>query len=97
MSELNDLIASSSVHAFNSGVEQGRMLERNRILADLLDLLDWQQRLEVDAQVENDAEGVTYWRTQSKNLNIYIKYIEGIYDTETAYGTARKIRLEGQR
>ena len=33
MSELNPHIASSSVHAFNSGVEQGRHLERDRILA----------------------------------------------------------------
>jgi hypothetical protein len=33
MSELNDLIASSSVHAFNSGIEQGKHLERDRIVA----------------------------------------------------------------
>jgi hypothetical protein len=33
VSELNELIASSSVHAYNSGIEQGRHLERDRILA----------------------------------------------------------------
>jgi hypothetical protein len=33
MSELNELIASSSVHAYNSGIEQGRHLERDRIVA----------------------------------------------------------------
>ena len=30
MSELNELIASSSVHAYNSGIEQGKQLERER-------------------------------------------------------------------
>ena len=29
---INELIATSSVHAFNSGVESGRALERDRIL-----------------------------------------------------------------
>jgi hypothetical protein len=33
MSELNELIASSSVHAYNSGIEQGKHLERDRIVA----------------------------------------------------------------
>jgi hypothetical protein len=33
VSELNELIASSSVHAYNSGIEQGKKLERERILA----------------------------------------------------------------
>jgi predicted O-linked N-acetylglucosamine transferase (SPINDLY family) len=33
MSELNELIASSSVHAYNSGIEQGKQLERERIVA----------------------------------------------------------------
>ena len=33
MSELNELIASSSVHAYNSGIEQGKHLERERIVA----------------------------------------------------------------
>ncbi len=33
MSELNELIASSSVHAYNSGLEQGKKLERERIVA----------------------------------------------------------------
>jgi hypothetical protein len=32
MSELNDLIASSTIHAYNSGIEQGRHLERDRIV-----------------------------------------------------------------
>jgi hypothetical protein len=40
MSELNDLIASSSVHAFNSGIEQGKKLERNRILGLLQAWID---------------------------------------------------------
>jgi hypothetical protein len=33
VSELNELIASSSVHAYNSGIEQGKKLERERIVA----------------------------------------------------------------
>jgi len=40
VSELNELIASSSVHAFNSGLEQGKQLERERIFK-LLDELGW--------------------------------------------------------
>ena len=32
MSELNELIASSSVHAYNSGIEQGKQLELDRIV-----------------------------------------------------------------
>ena len=38
MSELNELIASSSVHAYNSGIEQGRHLERERIVKLLREL-----------------------------------------------------------
>ncbi len=38
MSELNELIASSSVHAFNSGLDKGRQLERDRII-DILERL----------------------------------------------------------
>ncbi len=30
---INELIATSSVHAFNSGVESGRASERDRIIA----------------------------------------------------------------
>jgi hypothetical protein len=32
---INELIATSSVHAFNSGVESGRALERERIIKQL--------------------------------------------------------------
>jgi hypothetical protein len=32
VSELNELIASSSVHAYNSGIEQGKQLELDRIV-----------------------------------------------------------------
>jgi hypothetical protein len=35
VSELNDLIASSTIHAYNSGIEQGRHLERDRIIQKL--------------------------------------------------------------
>jgi hypothetical protein len=38
VSELNELIASSSVHAYNSGIEQGKKLERERILVVLREL-----------------------------------------------------------
>jgi hypothetical protein len=40
VSELNELIASSSVHAYNSGIEQGKKLERNRILGLLQAWID---------------------------------------------------------
>jgi hypothetical protein len=32
MSELNELIASSAVHAYNSGLDKGKQLERDRII-----------------------------------------------------------------
>jgi len=38
MSELNELIASSSVHAYNSGLERGAALERDRIVNLINDL-----------------------------------------------------------
>ena len=34
---INELIATSSVHAFNSGVEAGRKLERERMLTFIAD------------------------------------------------------------
>jgi hypothetical protein len=38
MSELNELIASSGSHAYRAGLEHGKKLERDRILALLREL-----------------------------------------------------------
>jgi len=35
MTDLQDIIASSSIHAFNSGLQSGRLEERKRIIEKL--------------------------------------------------------------
>jgi hypothetical protein len=37
---INELIATSSVHAFNSGVESGKGLERQRLIETLLNYFE---------------------------------------------------------
>lgn len=37
---INELIATSSVHAFNSGVESGKVIERKRLIETLLVYLE---------------------------------------------------------
>jgi len=77
MSELNELIASSSVHAYNSGIEQGRHLERDRIVDDLEDLLQEWRDFYIQAEAEDDDEGVTYWHMEIRGLKSIIDRIKG--------------------
>jgi DNA-directed RNA polymerase beta' subunit len=77
MSELNELIASSSVHAYNSGIEQGRHLERDRIVDDLEDLLREWRDFYIQAEAEDDDEGVTYWHMEIRRLKSIIDRIKG--------------------
>jgi hypothetical protein len=44
---INELIATSSVHAFNSGVQSGRQLEQERIV-DLLEQIAVRQQKVLD-------------------------------------------------
>jgi hypothetical protein len=50
---INELIATSSVHAFNSGVESGRALEQERIIKVLQDKIKWQKR---NGSVDDDMD-----------------------------------------
>jgi hypothetical protein len=77
MSELNELIASSSVHAYNSGIEQGKKLERNRIVDDFEDLLQEWRDFYMQAKAEGDDEGVTYWHMEIRGLKSIIDRIKG--------------------
>tara|TARA_R110000803_G_scaffold12165_5_gene35454 strand:+ start:1984 stop:2214 length:231 start_codon:yes stop_codon:yes gene_type:complete len=54
---INELIATSSVHAFNSGVASGRALEQERII-DLLEQIAIQQQKVLDFNSKRkDASG----------------------------------------
>jgi len=54
---INELIVTSSVHAFNSGVESGRALERDRIVQQLEQVAIGQQKVLDFNSKRKDASG----------------------------------------
>ena len=54
---INELIATSSVHAFNSGVESGRAMEQERIIQQLEQVAIGQQKVLDFNSKRKDASG----------------------------------------
>ena len=54
---INELIATSSIHAFNSGVESGRALEQERIIQQLEQVAIGQQKVLDFNSKRKDASG----------------------------------------
>jgi hypothetical protein len=64
---INELIATSSVHAFNSGVQSGRALEQERIIKLLQKLVyRWDGFLEIDSKITTMTE-LADWLTGKDN------------------------------
>jgi hypothetical protein len=57
MSSINELIATSSVHAFNSGIQSGKALEQERIIYLLEQVAKGQQKVLDFNPKRKDASG----------------------------------------